>query len=52
MSGKTGLVISYLHGQFVHVPIDIIVGGTKRLNLDGELWRSVLSCTDQPAKFA
>ncbi len=52
MAGKTGLVISYLHGQFVHVPIEIIVGGTKRLNPDGELWRSVLSSTDQPAKFA
>ena len=51
MAGKTGLVISFLHGQFVHVPIDVIVSGTKRLNLDGELWRSVLSCTDQPAKF-
>lgn len=52
MAGKTGLVVSYLHGQFVHVPIDIIVNGNKRLNLDGELWRSVLSSTDQPAKFA
>jgi 6-phosphofructokinase 1 len=51
MAGKTGLVISYLHGQFVHVPIGEIVNGTKRLNLDGELWRSVLSSTDQPAQF-
>jgi 6-phosphofructokinase 1 len=51
MAGKTGLVISYLHGQFIHVPIDIIVNGTKRLNLDGELWRSVLSSIDQPAQF-
>ncbi len=52
MAGKTGLVISFLHGQFVHVPIEVITSGTKRLNLDGELWRSVLSCTDQPAQFA
>jgi 6-phosphofructokinase 1 len=47
MSGRTGLVISYLNGQFVHVPIDIIAAGGKRLDLDGELWRAVLSSTGQ-----
>jgi 6-phosphofructokinase 1 len=52
MSGRTGLVISYLHGQFVHVPIDIIAAGGKRLDLDGELWRAVLSTTGQPARIS
>jgi 6-phosphofructokinase 1 len=52
MAGKTGLVVSYLHGHFVHVPIAAIANGTKRLDLDGELWRSVLSSTDQPPRFA
>ena len=51
MSGSTGLVISYLNGQFVHVPIDVIAAGSKRLDLDGELWRAVLSSTGQPLKF-
>lgn len=51
MSGRTGLVISYLHGQFVHVPIDIIAAGGKRVDLEGELWRAVLSSTGQPLKF-
>jgi 6-phosphofructokinase 1 len=51
MAGKTGLVVSYLHGQFVHVPIGVIAQGSKRLDLDGELWRAVLSCTGQPASF-
>ena len=51
MSGRTGLVISFLHGQFVHVPIDIIAAGGKRLDLEGELWRAVLSSTGQPARF-
>jgi 6-phosphofructokinase 1 len=51
MMGETGLVISYLHGEFVHVPIDLIVNGVKRLDLDGELWHSVLSSTDQPTRF-
>lgn len=52
MAGKTGLVISYLNGQFVHVPIDLIASGGKRLDLDGELWRAVLASTSQPAHFA
>jgi 6-phosphofructokinase 1 len=51
MAGKTGLVVSFLHGQFVHVPIDVIARGAKRLDLEGELWRAVLSCTGQPARF-
>jgi len=48
MSGRTGLVISFLHGQFVHVPVDLIATGGKRLNLYGELWRAALSSTGQP----
>jgi 6-phosphofructokinase 1 len=52
MAGKTGLVISYLNGQFVHVPIDVIASGGKRVDLDGELWRAVLSSTGQPVNFA
>ncbi len=50
MSGRTGLVVSYLNGQFVHVPIDVIAAGGKHLDLDGELWRAVLSTTGQALK--
>ncbi|GAA5129201.1 ATP-dependent 6-phosphofructokinase [Luteolibacter yonseiensis] len=48
MSGRTGLVISYLNGHFVHVPINLIAAGGKRLDLEGELWRAVISSTGQP----
>ncbi|MGD9417669.1 MAG: ATP-dependent 6-phosphofructokinase [Verrucomicrobiota bacterium JB025] len=55
MSGRTGLVISYLNGQFVHVPIELITAGGKsggkRIDLEGELWRGVLATTGQPLKF-
>lgn len=47
MAGKTGMVISYLNGQFVHVPISVIAAGGKRLDLEGELWRAVISSTGQ-----
>ncbi len=51
MSGRTGMVISYLNGQFVHVPIDLIAAGGKRLDLEGELWQAVISSTNQPQRF-
>jgi 6-phosphofructokinase 1 len=51
MAGKTGLVVSYLNGQFVHVPVEQITRGSKRLDLEGELWRAVLSSTGQPARW-
>lgn len=51
MAGKTGLVISYLNAQFVHVPISLIANGGKRMDLNGELWRAVISSTGQPVRF-
>ena len=45
MAGKTGLVVSFLHGQFVHVPINLITRSSKRLDLEGELYRAVLAAT-------
>jgi 6-phosphofructokinase 1 len=51
MSGRTGLIISYLHGQYAHVPIGLIAQGSKRVEPDSELWRAVLSSTGQPARF-
>jgi 6-phosphofructokinase 1 len=51
LAGKTGLVISYLNGQFVHVPVSEIARGSKRLDLAGELWRAVLSSTLQPERL-
>jgi len=51
MAGRTGLIISFLHGHFVHVPTNILSHESKRIVLDGELWRAVLSSTGQPARF-
>ena len=51
MAGKSGLVISYLNGQYAHVPISEIVRGSKRLDLEGELWRAVMSSTNQAEHF-
>ena len=51
MAGKSGIVIGLLHDRFVHVPIDVLTGCTKRLQEDGPIWQSVLSTTGQAARF-
>lgn len=51
MSGRTGLVIGLLYAQFVHVPVGLLASGQKRIKLQGELWRAVLSATGQPEIF-
>lgn len=51
MSGRTGLVISFLHGHFAHVPIGSIAAGGRTVELDSELWRAVLASTGQASRF-
>jgi 6-phosphofructokinase 1 len=45
MAGKTGLVIGYLHDMFIHVPIDLLAGKSKRLDINGFAWNAVLATT-------
>jgi 6-phosphofructokinase 1 len=51
MAGKTGPVISCLNDQLVHAPICAIAQGGRRLDLEGELWRAVLSSTGRPTRL-
>jgi len=51
MAGKTGLMIGFINGQFIHVPFELSINNVKRLDLDGELWYAVLSTTKQPPSF-
>lgn len=48
MAGKTGLVIGFMHEQFIHVPIELLVAREKCINPDDNVWRAVLACTCQP----
>ncbi|MEI8312330.1 MAG: ATP-dependent 6-phosphofructokinase [Verrucomicrobiota bacterium] len=52
MAGKTGLIIGFLHQRFIHVPIELLAGQSKRLNPASGWWSSVLAATGQPAQFA
>lgn len=51
MAGKTGLVIGFLHGQFIHVPIELLASRKKRIDTSSLAWRAVLAATGQPEKF-
>jgi 6-phosphofructokinase 1 len=52
MAGKTGVVIGFLHERFIHVPIELLAGRTKRLDPTSGWWRSVLATTGQREHFA
>jgi 6-phosphofructokinase 1 len=47
MAGKTGMVVGFLHGRFIHVPIEQLCSGSRRVDPAGDWWRSVLACTGQ-----
>lgn len=49
MAGKTNMVVGSLNDQFVYVPVREIVKGRKHVDLEGNLWRSVLEATGQPS---
>jgi 6-phosphofructokinase 1 len=47
MAGKTGLMISFLNEQFVHVPLKEAVKKRKQINPHSRFWLSVLEATGQ-----
>jgi 6-phosphofructokinase 1 len=51
MAGKTGLVIGFLHGATLHVPMEMVAAGRQHVDPGGPAWRSVLASTGQPARF-
>lgn len=48
MAGFTDLVIGFWSNEFTHVPIPLATSERKKVNLDGDLWQSVLQQTGQP----
>ncbi len=48
MAGKTGMIVSLIHSQFVHIPIRLAISGRKRIDPHKELWRDVMEATGQP----
>ncbi len=51
MAGKTGMLVGRWHGAFVHLPLDMVTHGRRKVDPQGELWNSVLESTGQPARL-
>lgn len=48
MTGRTGMVVGYLNGQFTHIPMELATSKRKKIDPNGQLWLSVLEETGQP----
>jgi 6-phosphofructokinase 1 len=51
MAGKTGMVIARWHQSFVHLPMSLVTRGRRKVDPTGDLWRSVVESTGQPARM-
>lgn len=51
MAGKTAMVVGRWHGRYVHMPIDLVTHGRRKVDPQGELWQSVVEITGQPLHF-
>jgi 6-phosphofructokinase 1 len=49
MAGKTGMVVACWHQSFVHLPLGLVTCGRRKVDPHGDLWRSVVESTGQPA---
>ena len=52
MAGKTGMVVARWHQSFVHLPMSLVTRGRRKVDPGGDLWRSVMESTGQPANMA
>jgi len=51
MAGKTGMVVALWHQRYVHLPVQLVAEGRRKVDVEHDLWRSVLESTGQPAKM-
>jgi 6-phosphofructokinase 1 len=51
MAGKTGLLIGFLHDEFIHVPIELLASRRKSIDPAGPVWSGTLAATGQPERL-
>lgn len=51
MAGRTDFVVGNWNGSFTLLPIDVATSQRKMVNLEGELWWSVVEATGQPMEM-
>jgi len=48
MAGKTDMIVGRWHGAFVHLPLELVTTGRRKIEPEKDLWHSVLQSTGQP----
>jgi 6-phosphofructokinase 1 len=51
MAGKSGLVIGFLHDEFIHVPSELLASRKKSIDPAGPVWRGTLAATGQSERL-
>lgn len=49
MAGKTSMLVGRWHNAFVHLPLDMVTHGRRKVDPHSELWHAVLESTGQPS---
>jgi 6-phosphofructokinase 1 len=52
LAGNTEMLIGRWHGRFVHVPLPLATRFRKQVDVNEDLWTSVIEATGQPSRFA
>ncbi len=52
MAGNTAMLIGRWHSRFVHVPMALAIRRSRRVDVDGDLWMSVIEATGQPRELS
>lgn len=51
MSGRTNMMISFLHNRYIHLPIDIAVSEVNKIDPESPLWLDVIGKLQMPIKM-
>ncbi len=51
MAGKTSMIIGTVNNQLCHIPMSMVAGKRKYVDIKGALWRMVVQSTGQTVKF-
>ncbi len=51
MAGKTNMLVGRWHCSYVHLPLELVTHGRRKVDPHGELWHSVLENTGQPGQL-
>ena len=51
MAGKTDMLVGRWHGAFIHLPLQKVTCGRRKVDPNSELWHAVLESTGQPARW-